>query len=287
MEVPLLAVNFWDGAFSILALLFLAYQTWRGWRMGVVRAGLRLLALVASGFIGWYAGLAVHGIVEAFLPGTALLAGISAGLFLALLIYLGLTILSYLFFKKTRDNSSSVVRWTYGFGGALMGFLIGLVFVWAAVSGVRALGGVAAAREDAGQGNAASGTLARMRESVEGDGAGGLLRQVDPIPDSMYETIARFSQVTASPRAMERLVEFPEVAALLTHPKFLALAEDPEIQQHSLNRNVLAIMMNPKLIDLATDPEIIAAARKVDLPAALDFALSENPAGQKSEPAQP
>lgn len=276
MQVPLLAANIWDGAFTILALLFLVYQTWRGWRMGIVRAGLRLLALVASGLIGWYGGVLVARIAATTFPGVEYIAGVVVGLALALTIYVSLTILSFLFFKKTRDNTSSVVRWTYGFGGAIMGFFVGLVFIWAAVSGVRALGGIAAAREESGQGNATSGALTRMRESVEGEGAGGFLRMADPVPDSMYETIAKFSRVTSDPDAMARMVEYPEISELLTHPKFIALAEDPDIQRAAQSRNVVSIMLHPKLLDLATDPEIIATARKIDLAAALSFALQEN-----------
>jgi hypothetical protein len=284
MEVSLLAANLWDGAFYILALVFLVYQTWRGWRMGVVRAALRLLALVASGLLGWYGGVLIARIVATAFPGMEYIAGIIVGLFLALTVYISITIFSYLLFKKTRDNTSSVIRWTYGFGGAIMGFLVGLVFVWAAVSGVRALGGVAAAKEDAGQGNTTSGALARIRESVEGEGAGGFLRRADPVPDSMYDTIAKFSSVTTNPDAMVRLVEYPEVSVLLTHPKFIALTEDPEIQRLALRRNVVSIMFHPKLLDLATDPEIIETARKIDLAAALSFALEKE---GKNEPPQP
>jgi hypothetical protein len=284
MEFPLLAANIWDGAFYIVALLFLVYQTWRGWRMGIVRAGLRLLAIVASGLVGWYGGTLVAGIAASIFPGFEIVAGILVGFVLALTVYLSLTILSFLLFKKTRDNSSSVIRWTYGFGGAIMGFLVGLVFVWAAVSGVRALGGIAAGKEESGQGNVTSGALSRLRESVEGDGAGSLLRQADPIPDSMYETITQFSRVTSNPEAMARLIEYPEVSVLLTHPKFIALTEDPAIQRAAMNRNVVSIMFHPKLLDLATDPEIIETARKIDLAEALNFALQQEEATEESQP---
>jgi len=273
MVFPLLAASLWDGAFYLVALAFLLYQTWRGWRMGLVRASLRLAALVVSGLVGWYGGVLVARMAGASFPGMQFVAGIAVGLVLALTVYLSLTILSYLLFKKTRDNSSSLVRWVYGFGGALMGFLVGLVFVWAAVSGVRALGGIAAGKEESGQTSGAGSALARMRESVEGEGAGGLLRRADPIPDNLYDRITKFSRVTSDPEAMARLAEHPDVSVLLSHPKFLALVDDPDIQRAALRRNVISIMFHPKLLDLATDPEIIELARAIDLTSALNQAL--------------
>lgn len=286
----LLATGFWVGLAYLLGLLFLVYQTWRGWRMGVVRASLRLLALVGSGLLGWYGGLMAGLVVAQFAPGLQYAVWIAVGLLLALVSYVVLSLISMLLFKKTEDNRSTLVRFGFGLGGAILGFCIGLVFLWAAVSGVRAFGGMVAAREDSPQPapRAASG-LADLRDALEQGRTGAAVRRMDPIPDSLYETIAKFSRVTADPDAMVRMTEYPDVAELINHPRFLALLDDPEIQRAAERRQVMQIMFHPRLLELATDPEIITMARRIDLTGALNHALQkpEPPPGEPELPANP
>jgi hypothetical protein len=272
----LLAAGWGEWVAYLLGFLFLLYQTWRGWRMGVVRAFLRLLALVGSGFLGWYGGMLAGAVVATIAPGLQFAVWAVVGLLLALAAYIALSLVSMLLFKKTEDNRSTLVRWGFGLGGAALGFCIGLVFLWAAVSGVRALGGMAAAREDAEQPmpRVASG-LAGLRDSLERGRTGEAVRRLDPIPDSLYETIGKFSRVTSDPDAMVRMTEYPDVAELMNHPRFVALVDDPEIQRAAERRQVVQIMFHPRLLELATDPEIIALARQVDLAGALNHALQE------------
>lgn len=270
----MLATGLWVGLAYLLGFLFLLYQTWRGWRMGVVRAFLRLAALVGSGFLGWYGGMAAGLLVANFSPGLQYAVWIIVGLVLALVAYVVLTLVSMLLFKKTEDNRSTLVRLGFGLGGAILGFGIGLVFLWAAVSGIRAFGGMAAAREGTDQPapRMAAG-LAGLRDSLEQGRAGEAVRRMDPIPDSLYDTISKFSRVTADPESMLRMTEYPDVAELMNHPRFLALVDDPEIQRAAERRQVVQIMFHPRLMELATDPEIIALARQIDLTGALNHAL--------------
>lgn len=153
-----------------------------------------------------------------------------------------------------------------------MGFCLGLIFLWAVVTGVRAFGGIQEGRQQAGEDRPAGG-LVQLKESFEGEGVGGWLGRLDPVPPDLYDTLAKFSRVTSDPDAIVRLAEYPDIADLLQHPKFIALSQDPGVQQAAAQRNVFVIMTHPRLLELATDPEIVAQLRQIDFAAALDHAL--------------
>ena len=270
----MVAVSSTAGWFYLLAGVFLLYQIWRGWRMGLVRAALRLLAWVGSGVVGWYGGVLAAQAAANFFPAGRIFVGVVVGLSLALAVYLILTLLSVLFFKKTQDNSSTLLRWVYGVGGAFMGLCLGVVFLWAVVTGVRAVGGMQEGRQEAA-GQASKGPLVEIKESMEGEGVTGWVSRLDPLPTGVYQTLNKFSRVTASPDAIIRLAEYPDIADLLQHPKFLALSQDRAIQDAAAQRNVLVILTHPRLLELATDPEIVSRVRQINLEAALDHALQE------------
>lgn len=260
------------GWFYALAGVFLLYHMWRGWKLGVVRASLKLTAWVGSGLFGWYGGLLAAEVAGGIFPPARVFVGVLVGVTLGLGFYVILTVLAAFFFKKTGDNSSTLVRWTYGVGGAAVGCCLGLILLWGVVTAVRAWGGMQEARQ-AGEAN--RGGMAQLKESFEGEGLGGWVGKMDPIPSSMYESLAKFSRVSADPDALVRLAEYPDIADLLQHPKFLAFSQNPEIQQAAQSRNMVALMSHPQLLALATDPEIIAKVRQIDFAAALDHALQE------------
>jgi len=260
----------------VVAAVFLLWQTYRGWRLGIIRAALRLAALIGSGFVGFYGGL-LTGKATAFLFGLPdWFIGVPVGIFLLLATYIVLTLLSRLCFKRTEHQKSAFVRFIFGIGGALVGLAIGLVFLVAAVSGIRALSGMAEGRREAGDTTVAMRAFSDLKESVSETRAGELLAKADPIPESTYSLITKFARVMSDPSAVARMAESPEIATLLENPKILALAADPAVQTAARNRDLFSFITNPRLLELARDPEIAKAVMSIDLQKALDYAL-ENP----------
>jgi len=268
----------WDQVFVLCGILFLLYQSWRGWKLGIIRAGLKLLSLIGSVFIGWYGGMLLGLAVGMIFPDARIPVWIGAGVIIGIVVFLGLQLASMLLFKKTEHQRTAPIRWVFGLGGAFFGFLTGMVFLWAVISGVRAFGGVAEASPDQ-EASRGTSTLAAMKRSFEEGRVGGLIRGADPIPDSLYQTITKFVQVSSDQEALYRMLEVPEVQEIINHPKMVALSTDPDIVAAAGQRNIFALALHPLVFDLARDPELMAMIRKLDLEKALDYAL-ENPSTQ-------
>lgn len=275
-----LATSTLETGFFIGSAVFLLFQIWRGWRSGVVRAGMSLVALVGSGVIGWFGGKAVGNLAEAFLPSSLYLVWFLATAVLALVSYFAILLFSVLLFKKTADHSSFPVRVGFGIGGAFIGFLIGLVVLSAAVSLIRATGGMSFGKISSTRPS----QLASLKQTLESGTLGDIVRLTDPIPQSFYDGFSDLSQLSTNPEAVSRFLQYPDVANLLQNPKFTALALDPSIQAAAQQKNSLALLSNPKLRELASDPEIIAAAQKINLTAALAYALQKNNPPARPQP---
>jgi hypothetical protein len=269
----------WTTIFWIGVGLFTIWQTWRGWKLGVIRASLRLGALVGSGLVAWYGGKWAGQLVGLIAPAIAWPVALGVGISLLFVVYLSLILVSALLFKRTDHQSSGLARWLFGAGGAVVGLLTAGVFLWAAVSGIRAFGAIEEARQAPNQKSLLSG----LRAQLEGGGTGEVVRSVDPIPDSLYGMLGKFSRVTADPAALQRLIKYPGMAPLLEHPRLLALADNPEVQEAALRSDYFALLRHPALWQAATDPDLVQKILQVDFVAALDFAL-ENPSPSPAAP---
>lgn len=265
-----------SAALLVLAIAFVAYQVWRGWKMGLIRAGLRLVGLVGAGLAGWYGGKLFGDLAGAILPVSQVFVWALTGTILALAVYVAAVLASALVFKKTTDNGSPILRWIYGIGGAACGFLVGLVFVYAAVSGVRALGRIAEARGEApGAVSGISLGLADAKDSLEGGMAGDLVRKADPIPDSLYDLFGKVARLSGDEEALLRLLDYPDFQRLLEHPRMVALASNPSVQQAAREKNYFALFSNPQFLEAATDPDLAKLLTSIDLQKALDYALEK------------
>lgn len=270
--------------FVFLSLVFLVYQVWRGWRLGLVRASLGLVALLGAGIVGWFGGMLVANLLSGFAEVAREFTWFVAGTILALGSYLAISIASMLLFKRTEHQSSRVVRFLFGAGGALCGLVTGVVLLIAVVSAVRAFGGLeegksAARAPDAA--TAAQGGIVGLKQSLESGSLGELVRKSDPIPDGMYGMIAKFAQVASNPQSAARMAEHPDIQDLLAHPAILELIEDPSFQKAAESGNFFSVMFHPSLLKTATDPDVAKAFQHVDLQKALDYAL-ENPSTSPS-----
>ena len=294
----------WQGGLFLLAILMLIFETWRGGRAGFARAGINFSAVIIATVVGLFAAQ----MTAAPLGGTkdpgGFVAGAVVGLGLGVFVFLVLWLTGIIFFKRTDHQATGIFRFFWGAGGAFFGFLMGVLIVWGGISGIRSLGALAEARveiaKDAAHEAAAPArpghpapsapsaeavtppplavNLMKLKESLELGPAGKLVESMDPLPPDFYDLIVQTGRLTGDQQALLRFFEYPGLDKILKNPKFAELVNDPEFQKAGQNvslGSVTALIASSKLRAAAQDPELAAELKKIDLRAALKFALEK------------
>lgn len=225
--------------------------TWRGWRLGLVRAVLSSITLIVAGLLGWMIGEFAAEVLGAWLPWSVFLTRVGVAVGLALCAYFVVAILSGLLLKKTKDHESRIARGFFGLGGAVVGLLTGGLVIGSAIW-------VMQEREPIAQDS----TNASPETPAATIGF-----------ENSYQIIDKLTKVTRDPKAMERFLEYPGIQRIVTHPKIVELTSNPDINEAAMNKNYLAILSNPAVIKAVADPALAAELKKVDLEKALDHAL--------------
>lgn len=290
-------VDGYQAAFFLLAILFIAFTAWHGWRMGIMRQILSMLALAAAYIIGYFGGTNLASILHRFtdFPEGALAVICAGGL--GVIIYICISLIGVIAFKKTAQQKAGAMQLGYGISGAACGAIYGLFLVWIGVLTIRLLGSVAeaeiaftknprAAHAPApADGSAPKATpvptpppavvrqLAQMKQSLEQGPAGAMVQQVDPIPGTLYGLLHKLGMMVSDDKRVDRFLSYPGVKPLLAHPKIAALQNDPVITRDIVNRNYLALIRNPRIVTAANDTEIGELMRKFEFEKALDYAL--------------
>lgn len=256
----------------LAAGLYLLFEIWRGWRRGVMRHGMSVLALILAGGVGWIfawmTGFASDRVIPLPYPGGRLIFGLVA----ALAFYFAAVALSSLLFKKTAQQPAGIVRLFYGAGGGLFGLIFGLLILWGGISIFRTMGAVAEARQSA----PGDEQLVAIKESLEGGTTGSLVGQVDIVPSNIYALITKLLRVTQSPEATARFFAFPQTQQFLTQPKIMELFTDLSVAAAASEGSYFSLMTNPKLAEIASDPEVQESFTGFELEKALDYALQES-----------
>ena len=256
----------------LAAGLYLLFEIWRGWRRGVVRHGVSVMALLAASGVGWIfawmTGFISDRIIPLPYPSGRLIFGMVAGL----AFYFAAVALSSLLFKRTSQQSAGLVRLFYGAGGGLFGLIFGLLMLWGGVSIFRTMGAVAEARQTA----PGDPQLVAIKKSLEEGTTGGLVDQVDIVPANIYALITKLMRVTQSPEATARFFAYPQTQQLLTQPKIMELLTDPAVAGAASEGNYLSLLTSPKLAAAASDPGVQQFFTGFDLEKALDYALQES-----------
>ncbi|MCS7008930.1 MAG: hypothetical protein NZL93_03205, partial [Chthoniobacterales bacterium] len=167
---------------------------------------------------------------------------------------------------KTGDNRPFFIRFFYGVGGMVAGLAVGVLYIWAIVTFVRAGGGIFDAK---GSGNG----LSELRRHLEKGAASAIIQHADPIPQKTYDLVAKTTRVLTSPEALVAFFETKEMSPLMKYPKFVALIQDEKIQKYASERDYVGIISSPKLHELLTDPEFLEILKKIDYEGAVDRAL--------------
>lgn len=286
---------FWQGMLLLAAALFLIWETWRGWRAGVVRSAISLLAIVASAAVGFLAAQIAAAPFGGFTDAAGFVVGAFVGGILALVVFFLVWLLGALLFKRTEHQSSGIFRFLWGAGGAAIGLVVGLVIVWSSISVVRALGALAQARVETASKQAqiqaqpaqppkvATG-LVTLRESLELGPAGKFFQAVDPLPADFYVLIEQMGRLSGDQELMLRFIQYPGIQEVMQNPKIVELINDPSVIKAAESRDIFSLMSNKALLAAVEDPTLAAELKKIDLRAAMKYAL-ENPGAPAPTPA--
>ena len=289
--------------FLSFAVLLILFEILRGWRLGVARQLARLVALIAAYFAAFFGGKFAVPIVRPFFKMPDALLSILAGAVLALMVYAIINGLGAIWFKRTRQHDSFLVRFLYGSAGAVLGFCFGAFLIWLLVVGVRSVGAVADARVRGQKNDVATlpqsralhvidvrprplsepieelppllTSLARLRNSLEMGVIGDAVKKTDFVPTKAYEALGKVGQVVSSQKKAERFLSYPGARNLTEHPKIAALRSDPEISQMIAQRRLFDLLQNEKIRAVLNDRSIIEQIKNFDLQRALDYALEQ------------
>jgi len=292
----------WQTVFVSFAAVLMLFQIVRGWRLGLPRQLVRIAALVAAYSVALFGGKALLPLLRPLMQVPDFVISALGGAILAMIVYALINTVGTILFKRTGQQSSSIVRLVYGISGGVLGVFFGLFFLWLIVIGIRSIGAVAEAQVNAqapdnvpafeerrprpGAGsrrapknvpdqNSLPVSLARLKKSIELGTVGEVVKQADVIPSGIYETLAKVGEVFAKPERATRFFSYPGVAELADHPRLIALRADPEIASMLENGRLFDLIQDERLIEAANDPELAAQVKKFDLRAALDHALKE------------
>lgn len=282
----------WKTAFFIGAGILVLVQAVRGWRLGVMRQAVNLLALAGAYLIAFFGGrFAVPFLRPLGFPDPVL--AIIGGALMGFVFYTVLTVGAAILFKRTSQQSIGLVKLGYGGLGAVLGALFGIVLVWMLTLGVRLLGSVAETeiaatkRPARVEGNVVAASppqapgrvmlgLVELKQAISEGRTGAVIEHVDPLPGALYSTLSKLGRVVSSEHSVNRFLAYPGVKALAQNPKIAALQSDPAIMRSALSRDFVGLMRNERVVAAANDPEVAAMLRKFEFEKALDHALASD-----------
>jgi uncharacterized membrane protein required for colicin V production len=289
----------WQLVFISFAIILILFEVLLGWRRGIARQIARLGALVAAYFAAFFGGKLVLPLMRPFFKMPDIVLSILAATALALIVYAIINGLGTIFFRRTSQHESVLVRLVYGAGGAALGFFFGAFLVWLVVVGVRSIGAVAEAKVREQSSSASAGqpqaihavdvrrglwnepneesaplltSLARLKNSLEMGVIGDAVKRTDVVPGHTYSTLGKIGQVVSNQESAERFLSFPGAHELSQHPKIVALRNDPEISQMIAQGRFVDLLQNEKIINAANDPTLVEGLKRFDLQKALDYA---------------
>jgi hypothetical protein len=292
----------WQIVFVSFAVVLVLFEAVRGWRLGLLRQLMRLAGLVGAYAAAFFGGRLLLPIARPLLKMPDLVLSALGGAILAFVVYAVVSSMGAILFKRTGEQDSRTVQLIYGFAGAIVGLFLGIFTLWLIVVSVRAVGAVADAqvrnrsatvhaapdptshalevrRRFLGDGNeqsaAFAASLARLKNSLELGRLGNAVKQMDPVSQKTYDTLAKVAAVISNPERARRFLSFPGARELSDHPRIVALRDDPEISEMIAQKRFLDLLQDQRIIDAANDPALAERIKKFDFHAALNYAIQQ------------
>lgn len=288
-------ISIWQLVFVSLATLILLLEIIHGWRLGLVRQLVRVIAIVVAYSCGFFAAGATVSLLRPRLnlPDPVLAA--LGGAVLALIAFAVINLIGAFLFKRTAQQPSPVIRLIWGLTGALLGILLGVFTLWLTFTGIRMVGSVAQAQlhipavpgisaplggtlpaaASSPSPNPLMTMLAEMKRSLEGGHVGQAVRAVDPLPPALYRGLEKAGEVASNPECAQRFLSFPGAHEISEHPRIVALRNDRQVMELIASGHIFELMKNQRIIDALNDPSLQAKIKHFDLERALDYALQK------------
>jgi uncharacterized membrane protein required for colicin V production len=294
-----------------VSALVIGILGWNGWRQGVARQMMTFVSIICAYVAAWFGASSAAPLFK-FLRYPPQFTTLIAGAAVACSTFLALHGLRRIFFKRTAQQKSVTVRLSYGILGAFMGASFGtLLFIFTTFT-IRALGEVAKSRIDDIEKESQASKKAKAPALMPEDEPGPLVRNMAKLGTALDEgnsgkflhryddgrtahvfaTLAKVGIMVSKPEAVDRFLSYPGVEKLATHPKLIAVKNDPEVAGLLTNRNFFKLLRHEKVVALAGDREFNALMKEMAFDQALDHALkgdepSKAPAHQDAPPAVP
>jgi hypothetical protein len=274
-------------AYYGLSAAFVALLGWNGWRQGFARQFMTLLSIVCAYAAAWYCGplaAPTFGFLKYPPQITLMIASAAVGL----TTFLGLHGLRRILFKQTAQQKNPTVRLSYGILGAFINVMFGsLVFLFT-TGAIRAIGTVAQSRmhdmekeqqSPAPLPPADPGPLvrsfAKLGGALDEGKSGEFLQRYDKVPAAhVFTTLAKLGIMVSRPESVDRFLAYPGVEKLATHPKLIAVRNDPSVSELLLSRSFIKLLRHEKVVALANDEEFNSLIKKMEFDKALDHALT-------------
>jgi hypothetical protein len=290
----------WQFVFVSLAVVVLLLEIIHGWRLGLVRQLVRVIAIVVAYSCAFFAARATVPLMHSFFKLPDPILAVLGGAILAAVLFTAINLIGAFLFKKTAQQQSRFVRLIWGSTGAFLGILLGLFTIWLGFTGIRMIGSVAEARvrtqnlpaNPTAQPNGPAqiqresavspspnplmAMLAEMKSSLESGRMGEAVRTIDPLPPALYRLLEKAGEVASNVQSAERFLSFPGAREISEHPKVVALRNDPRVLELIANGHIFELMKNQRMIEAMNDPVLQTRVKKFDLERALDYALKKN-----------
>ena len=136
----------WQYVFISLAVVIILLEIIHGWRLGLVRQLVRVIAIIVAYSCAFFGARATVPIMRSFFKLPDPILAVLGGAILAAILFAGINLTGAFLFRKTAQQESRLVRLIWGSTGAFLGILLGLFTIWLAFAGIRMVGSVAESR---------------------------------------------------------------------------------------------------------------------------------------------
>lgn len=251
----------WQQLLLVIGCGWLLFEIRHGWKLGLIRGVMKLLALFAAWFVGTSAMAMSASFLFLFASTPSSLLSVGVAVAAGVIVYYLILLLAALFFKKT-EHHQGLIRWILGLGGAVCGLFIGLFFLFGAISLIRSAGVLGEMRllEAQQQGRSPSSDhvgcfLVKLKKSLEMGSMGAWLTQWDPLSGHFYETTQESMRLLQDPEALRRFVEEPRTQKMLNLPSVRRVLQDPAFQEALHSGNMASLFQNKNIQALFRDSQ--------------------------------
>jgi hypothetical protein len=286
----------WQLVLISFAAVLILFEFIRGWRLGIMRQLVRVVAVVAGYAAAYFGGDMLVPLLRSSVKMPDMAISALGGAILAVSAYGIIASFGTILFKRTAQQSSGPIRLVYGLSGALLGIGFGAFFVWLILVGIRSVGSIADAQVHARSKLDASRNpppeqtasvadidvdsvttlLARLKNSVEMGPVGDIVKKTDVMPTGVYQTLSEAGTVLSDPDTARQFLSYPGARELTEHPKIVALRNDPEIAEMIAQGRLLELFRDRRVVDAMNDPTLAEHLKRFDLKKALEYAGKKN-----------